>query len=761
MKLKRIKDNNNLKDNSETTDNVNIKDISITIDNNTTIFSIEIPKEKISQQKFSQSPKSNNLTINKKTILLKNRNHQTINNNNPNQIKNLLKNKSAIKPFLIKNDVYTSKILDSAIPAIKSNTNYYPQYRKTVFSKISENIYKKNNLRLKTKFDLLDDDEENDIDYNLLTQEINLNKYLYKDYKKNQTIVTNFIKRKDKEIVYKKLNINPKSNFNEIIRNQTMRNSKKPKNKKNFSEFLENQNNFDKKRREHLQKNEEIQKRRIESTILATPKISINSYNIALNLNRYNKEKDIYTLLYEERINKNKNKYFDKEKNFYYTMQLNNKKNYNNQIKNKSQKLYNEYKQRNYNKKQKELNEIEKYKTLSKTKIMNKNSDQITSKRFLNKYKYFLKEYFDKNIEDVFEINYNEFLILLNKINFTTKNLNKDISPILLRDNELLLAQSAWKLITKKNVLDKEIKASSKIILIFILSVLGIIKNFNDSFIQKEYPFLIQSNINNFDNNIINRIYKNFYLFRNNAINYIYHNERNLKVITNMKRKINKNLVFIPKLAKSSYKFNNNLYNSSHHLSVVKNYDTYTKNKILKIKKYEKIKANLELKNCTFSPNNFSHRPKIINNLKSHSKIENTENRVKQYIKNNSKENLSKMFTYNPLQNDLKVIEKIEKLENNRNFKNMQKNILENGLIEKRRYKNYADDIKKFYSNTSNTKETKKYIFEINVKGENKKLSFWNGEVYGNVINNFCEKYGLDEEDKKQIFDYVTKKLNN
>ena len=119
------------------------------------------------------------------------------------------------------------------------------------------------------------------------------------------------------------------------------------------------------------------------------------------------------------------------------------------------------------------------------------------------------------------------------------------------------------------------------------------------------------------------------------------------------------------------------------------------------------------------------------------------------------------MFTYNPLQNDLKVIEKIEKLENNRNFKNMQKNILENGLIEKRRYKNYADDIKKFYSNTSNTKETKKYIFEINVKGENKKLSFWNGEVYGNVINNFCEKYGLDEEDKKQIFDYVTKKLNN
>ena len=460
----------------------------------------------------------------------------------------------------------------------------------------------------------------------------------------------------------------------------------------------------------------------------------------------------------------------------------------------------------------------------SSTSTSKKSTDNIT-KKLINIYKEVLSNNFNKKIENDFDINYSAFLLILYKVGFTnknysnyletselnidkksihskdnsdyslsnsnlnmsqlsnkknTKNLNKDsiagksledevekYKNAFKYDKEFQLSKDAWKIITERQNFDEDIGISSKKLFLFYISVLGLCKEEkNDVFMKKECSFFFNDKklVQQF-NNVNKYIYKYFALYKINAMD-------NLLVPEKRNEILNNNCSIFSSFTVS------NLDNSSNN----KNYDIYEK-------KYNNKKNNLlndsnsiRLFNSGIkNENHFYNNNHInLNNLKDGSNksilsltdIDHADDNSIFLLNNSMTDNSSfsdikRILRDNPLEQKEDESDELEVdsflLEDNQNYFQYgpppDKN--KNNYNE---IKSYIQDDEEEGGKKNKEKKKIKYVFEIKIEDESKKLIIKKGDDKNIIIKNFCKKYGLDDIEKNKIIkviDEQLKKLNS
>ena len=660
--------------------------------------------------------------------------NNTLEHNKPKKNSKFEINKNSIKLSYLnnyKND--HSEIKDSSI-------------NKTVFSKISENMYKnskEDKFPIKNARNL---ELENEETYNKLTEEAFLCSCANKTNKENKKIIYEFLDRKKKQQESKKIRIDlEKENEIELdslkdikrLKILTDRN-RSYKSSRTFNEFLKDQRIKQEKHENHLKNNENLKKEKLDSIIRDRPLLNEETKKLANSTNRDPKTK-IHSRLYQEfNEKKKKEEEKEKEKGRLKDDKSHEKKLSKIEIQKNIERLFNEY---NVKKKRIDENEIKRekeIKNLSSNHSTSKNSNEIIFKRFKNILKDSLEDIIQKKLNDDFQISYSDFTKLLYKINFTTKNYfqlleNKNNNTDLEQeshinesptnkslykkhnfelDKEYKLLIDSWKIITKNKEFKNNVLGTSKRTLLFLLSVLGIYnENTSQNFIKKEFSSIIKDingSISNYSN-LSKQIYKYFSLYRNNAVNGLLFREKEQKKRLELENEIEKNLTFSPSMEKSSKNFmESNASVNEMRLSVEKNYEQYRKNKESKLREKEKIIEKQEKEKCPFFPcgsktnvkkdvleiskrlynSGLKHLKNSFstpNNFNIQEKSRN-ENILKKSAHSNY--NIQKMFENNPLEKDIKVQKKIKELKESRNKKSLEKLIIKKGFRPKEDFKN-------------------------------------------------------------------------
>ena len=464
----------------------------------------------------------------------------------------------------------------------------------------------------------------------------------------------------------------------------------------------------------------------------------------------------------------------------------------------------------------------DKNKKESSSTSTSKKSNDNTTKKFINIYKDILFNDFNKNIENDFDVNYSAFLLIIYKVGFTNKNysnfieaseididkkslhskdnsdysmsntnlnmsqlsnkkntksINKDsISGKSLEDEaekyknafkydkEFQLSKDAWKIITEKQTFDEDIGISSKKLFLFYVSVLGLCKDEkNEKIMKKECPFFFNDKklIQQY-NNINKYIYKYFGLYKVNAMDNLLMPEKKQELLNS-----NANSIF------SSFTVSNLDSSSSN-----KNYDIYEK-------KYDNKKNNLL--NDSNSIRLFNAGIKKENQFYNNNNLKDTSNKSllsltdidhaddnsifllnNSMTDNSSFSDIKKMLRENPIGQKEDDSDELEVdsflLEDNQNY-------FQYGPPPQDKNKNNYSEIKSYIQDDEDgggkkNKEKKKikYVFEIKIEDESKKLIIKKGDDKNSIIKNFCKKYGLDDIEKNKIIkviDEQLKKLNS
>ena len=629
-----------------------------------------------------------------------------------------------------KND--TSEVKDSSI-------------NKTVFSKISENMYKiskEDKFPIKKARNL---EQENEETYNKLTEEAFLCSCANKANKENKKIIYEFLDRKKKQQTSKKIGIDLENkskanNENELeslkdIKRLTILTDRNRsyKSSRTFHEFLLDQKKKQEIHENHLKTNENLKKEEIDSKIQDRPHLNEETVKLANNINR-NTKANIHSRLYKEfndKMKKEEEKVKEKHSKKSEEKKLSKIK-----INENIERLFSEYQAKNKRISESEVKKQEELKNLSSNHTTSKNSNDIIFKRFKNILVNSFKDILQKDLEENFEITYSDFIKILHKINFTTKNYfelieNKNKSKDMTEDSKITettqnnrnilrkynfeaekeykLSIDAWKIIIKSKEFKEEAPGESKRILLFFLSTLGIFNgNVDENFFKKEFLSIIKDisgSISNYSN-LSKQIYKYFSIYRNNAINGLLFRDKDQKRREEFEKETERNLTFTPMLEKSSREYlNNNHSVSETRLSVEKNYDQYRKNKELKLREKEKLLEKEEKQKCPFVPYGSKNNEKInaseisqrlyktgLKHLKSSSSTPNNflnpEKKNNILLKklqnlNQNYHNIQKMFDNNPLEKDIRVQKKIKEMKESRNKKSFEKLIKKKGFKPK------------------------------------------------------------------------------
>ena len=418
-------------------------------------------------------------------------------------------------------------------------------------------------------------------------------------------------------------------------------------------------------------------------------------------------------------------------------------------------------------------------------------------------------------MENDFDINYSAFLLILYKIGFTNKNYcalisaendfdkqslqSKEISDFSISnsslsmslissnkkyiknykkdsmagksledevekyrntfryDKEFQLSIDAWKILTDNQTFDEEISISSKKLFLFYISVLGLCKDDkSEKFMRKECSFFFEDKkiIQQF-NNINKYIYKYFGLYKMNAMENLVNPDKKEQIFNN-----NTNSML------SSFTVSN-LDNSSNN----KKYDMYEKNYGFK---NQKNKNNLldgdtesiRLFNQGIKENQFYNKSII-----SLTDIDNSDNNSIYLLNHTMTDNrtfsdLKKIFKENPIEK--KFEDDTDEIEVDSFLLEDNKNYFQYGPQDKN--KNNYSEIKSYIQdddeNDSSGKKTIgkkkiKYVFEIKIEDEPKKLIIRRGDDKNSIIKNFCKKYGLDDIERKKIVEVIEEQLKN
>ena len=569
---------------SDDDDDEEDSDLIVNIDDFCTEIDLKIDNNDNLDQK-------NNENSNKEILF---RNSEIISSSYSNNLINL-KNPKESKEQRVKDQNYntlTNIYNNTEVKISKLNNDNFineDNEDKTIFSKIAEDLYVDclNSLRPRKNLYLYKEKEDN---YNKLTIE----KYLFtcadKENSNNDKIINDFLERKNKENLCKKIGIelskNGKiDNFRKLSSEHKKRKSPKPS--RSPEQFLDDQRIMNIKHKNLIEKLIKLNDDRINLSIKDRPTITKNSEKLA-NLNK-DHNKDVHIKLYEEYNLKKKNQ----EERKSNTLNLNeiyligNKKLNKEAIFENSERLYKEYEKKKNLLNEIEIKQLKDIKNLSGTSLIGKNSNDIITKKLIKIYKETFKSVFNKDISDNFEINFNDYLLFLyefgliknnylikekkdkknyllnnNAINKYTnnecfnirlnykiidlgidedflKNENKNSAQNTTKRNTHFISKSvgkkfnenesefniikeSWNTMTKSKIFNQQNLVSSKMFLLFYLSLCGIYKgNINNYLIKKEFPFLLEDKVNLIDTNLSKHIYKNFYYFRNSIINNI------------------------------------------------------------------------------------------------------------------------------------------------------------------------------------------------------------------------------------------------
>ena len=344
--------------------------------------------------------------------------HLIINSKDDNQLSKIKSNLSIkIKPQKIKQPLKNIFLNDSNN---ESNINSFFTSKKSIFSKISENLY--NSYRdnfssskhlLSLKADLIDN-------YSLLTT----NKYIMTLDNKEKSISNTLLKKNYRKVYLKnnkfKNNLTESktlSENNEIILSTTKRNGYKKK-IRTPAEFLADQKKYLKKHKIHIENIVKAHKIKFNKSIKKKPTISNDSRRIANNLKiKSNENMNIFYKLYNdyslrEKSKEEMRKKSDKE--YYRKLGIfSNKILTKKIIKQNSERLYKDYIKKDLYIKEIKNKQLNQLKIMALTKYINKSSNNILFGKFINKYENILNSQFNKTIEDNFEINFQEYLRIL------------------------------------------------------------------------------------------------------------------------------------------------------------------------------------------------------------------------------------------------------------------------------------------------------------------------------------------------------------
>ena len=735
--------NNSEKYKEENSNNQEEKQSKISVEGNQS-QSQNIPKSK--EEKAILKKESNKVHINKKESSKEQKQKKFV------KLKMNKKTKSNVNPFIMEDNNehrHSKQFSKHGVNKYSIRSSYLAHYKneisdlkeqnpnKSAFSKISEIMYQKSKeekFPKKKEKDLQKDGEER---YDKFTEEAYLLAQANKSNRENKKIINEFLERMKKEELADKVGIeSDKEKENELESFQDNKRSSVVtdrnisfKSKRAFNEFLEDQKEKEEKHQEHLKTNEKEYKDKLDSNILDKPVLTEETIKIA-NKGKRNGNIGIHQRLYDE-YNEIKLKKEKTEKEKLNMNKREEKKIPKKNIKKNVERLFVEYEEKkkrmneNIMKKEKEM------RNKSSNRSSSKASNQIVFKRFKKILENAIKTILDKNLDEKFEVNFSNFTKLLYKINFTTKNyfevleqkpdnekeekilqsIKSNSSKVIFKKNKLELDREykliidAWKIITKNKEFKSDISGTSERTIIFFLSALGIYDgNINNSFIQKEFSFLISEVKDNKYSNLSKQIYKYFAIFKNNAINGLLFRERDNKRKIEIEKESDRLLTFCPNLEKSSQKYIL-ASNSVNHmrLSVEKNYNQFKKNKELKLKEKEKLLKEEEKAKCPFCPSGAKNGEKknieeiskrLFNTGLKHLKLSNSTNNNKvlfrEQMYNSYTEkphkvnnNYKKMFNNNPLESDFDVKKKVLEMEESRNKKAIEKLILKKGFKPK------------------------------------------------------------------------------
>ena len=640
------------------------------------------------------------------------------------------------------------KILPTSVYCInlkKEKEDVKENLGKSIFSKISEAIYEhdKNKEKYPNK-KVLNLEKITEDNYNQLTEEAYLYSIIKKQNNENKKIITEFLERKKKEEKSKKIGI---ENDSALIF-ETLKDLKRSKNltdrnrsfksSRTLMEFLEDQKLKEEKHQLLLKKNEILKNEKINLIIRDRPYLNEESIKIMNNNNR--NKKDVHNRLYEEYKLKEKREK-QRQKEMIYLAKSKEKKISQKEIEENCKRLYSSNIKKNRDNENQNNLKINNYSTINPS--INKNSKEIIFKRFIKKLKDSFENVCGKNLKDVFELTYLEFLNLLYYAGFTNKNYSEIIDK---KSNDIVLNKKQSlgmkyylsndfiidNIICKKDKLDispktedsirmnnkkyKEIKNNSnkqnffdnEIEYKFSKDAWKIIIGNKDNcnkYIKKEFSENIKvlNELNNL--NLSDYIYKYFQVFRNNAINKLLIREDGNKRKNEIKYQ-NKNGPTFSLKKTFDYSNRNNYILNINHKNNENNINFYLKNKERKVKKMEKVMNDQEKKSYTCFPFsstvndkiNIDEKTKILTNLSDKNIMAKKElnQNLNSNLKNksfNSKSNLSKMFKKNPLEKDVIVMKKIRELKEARNQRNYQRMVKEKGLR--------INDIKNKYNNNN------------------------------------------------------------
>ena len=731
---------------------------------------------------------SDNNSDNEKEIKEKNNIVQTLktekdtlptNYDTNNSVKNKTKSQKIFNSKSKKKEIGKGKIVKKNLNEKFRPSSNSPNTRttqKSVFTRLSEQMFEK---LLKNK------GMENVYNYESFTNENFLTNYSNKFDAKNKKLRKDFLSRNVKEVERKKL-LNNK-NMTNPNKNLTSTEPKKKEvmNKTQLDSFLEKQKNYNDKRKQDI----ESLKKKIEtertSKIRNIPLTNSNSNKIILlKSTNYNSNKDTFTRLY--------NGYIKNEQKNIVNTKPRSPSNNQQQISKIFNKLYDDSKK--YKSKLEEKRKII-YKNENKI-IINSNSNDMIGQQLLKKYESEINNFFNKKAEDNFKLNFNEYLLLLNKIGFTIKdysNLSNFSNDI---EKELLLSKEGWKIITESKQFEQEKNIDSHKFLLFLLSILRLYNGDNQiHFMKKNFQFI--KNDIEIKPKITDKIKIDFRLFSDNFINSLTKREKISRSTMSIIENKEKDLTFKPKLNHHSFYENN----SEKHTSIVKNYDLFRQKREKYLENERKKEEKEEMKECTFFPNNqnlqknrsvsggFSERlymKRKKNNENTQSMKENEEVNNNIFSPNLTPYN-SKMFVNNPLINDKSLNKKYEELENNRKQKKITKYLVSKGISNSINNRNDDDLLREIeinedstrsfkfdneygYKNTFNKFEKKnlgdnqkrkvRYIFEINIDNKQKKLILHKSDNMETEVEKFCYENDLEPESKYKIIEAIKEKFN-
>ena len=326
-------------------------------------------------------------------------------------------------------------------------------------------------------------------------------------------------------------------------------------------------------------------------------------------------------------------------------------------------------------------------------------------------------------------------------------------------DKEFILCKDAWKILTEKKNFDEDICITNKKFFLFFICVLGIgeylreKKNF-----KKDYNFFFNDKkIMNQYNNLKKYINKYFGIFSINANENLVNSEKKYLIVKNNTNSYNNSIAtsFVVNNSDINNKYNiyeKNYFNGNRNLD---NLEDTNSEKLF----YEGIK---EEEKFFYSVNNQSE--------KSYKTLNFTE--IGDLTNNNNNNNLlNSSLTDNSSILDLKKFlnpNTSEKMDdeievdsflfedNKKNYFKYNNNEINNdSSIEPPKTKKINNN------NNNNTKKRVGYVFEIKVENELKKLVLKKGEDKNIIVKNFCEKYGINEEEKTKIIKIIDERLKN